>query len=136
MDGKSLAAVKAVRAGWLDRLQKELKTKTYRPSPVRRVMNPKSNGSQRPLGLPTVKDRVMQTALSPLLMPIWEADFHTLSFGFRLQRRAHQAIDEIHRAAQQGYVLIIVADLSRYFDTIPHRELLKQVGRRVSDGSV
>jgi retron-type reverse transcriptase len=74
--------------------------------------------------------------LSLLLMPIWEADFHPLSFGFRPQRRAHQAIDEIHRAAQQGYVEIIDADLSRYFDTIPHRELLKQVARRVSDGSV
>jgi RNA-directed DNA polymerase len=102
VDGESLAAVKAARAGWLDRLQQELKTKTYRPSPVRRVMIPKGNGSHRPLGIPTVKDRVVQTALSLLLMPIWEADFHPLSFGFRPQRRAHQAIDEIHRAAQRN----------------------------------
>lgn len=136
VDGERLAAVKADRAGWLDRLQQELKAKTYRPSPVRRVLIPKSNGGQRPLGIPTVKDRVVQTAMSLLLMPIWEADFHPLSYGFRPKRRAKQAIDEIHRAARQGYVEIIDADLSRYFDTIPHRELLKQVGRRVSDGSV
>jgi RNA-directed DNA polymerase len=89
VDGESLAAVKAVRVGWLDRLQQELKTKTYRPSPVRRVKIPRSNGSQTPLGIPTVKDRVVQTALSLLLMPIWEADFHPLSFGFRPQRWAH-----------------------------------------------
>jgi group II intron reverse transcriptase/maturase len=98
-------------------------------------MIPKSNGSQRPLGTPTVKGRVVQTALSLLLMPIWEADFHPLSYGFRPERRAHQAVDEVHRAAQQGYVEIIDADLSRNFDMIPHRELIEQVARLVSDGS-
>ena len=79
VDGESLVAFKAVRVGWLDRFQSEIKTKTDWPSPVRRVMIPKSNGSQRPLGIPTVKDRVVQTALSLLLMPIWEADFHWIS---------------------------------------------------------
>lgn len=139
VDGETLASIHAspsVRQQWLDRLQEELKTKTYRPSPVRRVMIPKSSGGERPLGIPTVKDRVVQTAVSLVLMPIWEADFHPRSYGFRPQRRAHQAIAEIQQAVRRGYVEIIDADLSKYFDTIPHRELMKAVARRVSDGSV
>jgi len=139
VDGESLAAIHATaerRQQWLEGLLEELRTKTYRPRPVRRVMIPKSSGGARPLGIPTVKDRVVQTALCLVLMPIWEADFHPRSFGFRPKRRAHQAIAEIQKAVQQGYVEIIDADLSKYFDTIPHRGLMKAVARRVSDGSV
>jgi RNA-directed DNA polymerase len=139
VDGQSLASINATAAAreqWLDRLQEELKTKTYRPSAVRRVMIPKSSGGERPLGIPTVKDRVVQTALCLMLMPIFEADFHPRSYGFRPKRRAHQAIAEIQKAVQQGYVEIIDADLSKYFDTIPHRQLMKAVAQRVSDGSV
>ena len=140
VDGESLGSIHvsaAAREQWLDRLQEELKTKTYRPSPVLRVMIPKSGGvGERPLGIPTVKDRVVETALCLVLMPIFEADFHPCSYGFRPKRRAHQAIEEIQKAVQQGYVEIIDADLSKYFDTIPHRELMKAVARRVSDGSV
>ena len=88
------------------------------------------------MGIPTVKDRVVQTAVCLMLMPILEADFHPRSYGFRPKRRAHQAIAEIQKAVQQGYVEIIDADLSKYFDTIPHRELMKAVARRISDGSV
>jgi group II intron reverse transcriptase/maturase len=140
VDGESLAAINASpvrRQQWLERVREELKTKTYRPSPVRRVMIPKGTGEgKRPLGIPTVKDRVVQMAVYLLLLPIFEADFHPRSYGFRPKRRAQQAIAEIQEAVYDGYVEIIDADLSKYFDTIPHRELLKAVARRVSDGSV
>jgi len=139
VDGQTLAVIHAnpqVRQQWLDCLREELRTKTYRPSPVRRVLIPKRGGGERPLGIPTVKDRVVQTALCLMLMPIFEADFHPRSYGFRPKRQAHQAIEEIQKAVQQGYVEIIDADLSKYFDTIPHRGLVKAVARRVSDGSV
>jgi len=139
VDGETLQSIKANPQGrqqWLERLQEELKTKGYRPSPVRRVMIAKSGGGRRPLGIPTVKDRVVQTAVCLLLMPIWEADFHPRSYGFRPKRRAHQAIDAIVQDVRAGYTEIIDADLSKYFDTIPHRELLRMVARRISDGSI
>jgi group II intron reverse transcriptase/maturase len=136
VDGESLASVKSKRRWWLEQLRAELQTKQYRPSPVLRVMIPKRSGGQRPLGIPTVKDRVVQTALYMVLMPIWEADFHPQSYGFRPKRRAHQAIDGICQAVHQGYVAIIDADLTNYFGTIPHRALMKMMARRVSDGSV
>jgi group II intron reverse transcriptase/maturase len=139
VDGETLKSINdgpQRRQQWLDRLQEELKTKGYRPSPVRRVMIPKAGGGQRPLGIPTVRDRVVQTAVCVLLMPIWEADFHPQSYGFRPKRRAHQAIDAIVRGVQQGYTEFIDADLAKYFDTIPHRELMRMVAKRVSDGSI
>ena len=119
VDGETLESINTdlqTRQQWLDRLQEELKAKRYRPSPVRRVMIPKRSGGERPLGIPTVKDRVVQTALYLVLMPIWEADFHSQSYGFRPKRRAHQAIDGICQAVHQGYVEIIDADLSNYLD--------------------
>jgi RNA-directed DNA polymerase len=139
VDGETLESIQAsaqTRQQWLDGLQAELKTKRYRASPVRRVMIDKAGGGQRPLGIPTVKDRVVQMAVYLLLMPIWEADFHPQSYGFRPKRRAHQAIDAINEAVYQGYVEMIDADLSKYFDSIPHRQLMKKVAQRVSDGSV
>lgn len=139
VDGETIESTNATpekRQQWLAGLQEELRTKRYRPSPVRRVMIPKSSGGERPLGIPTVKDRVVQTAVCLLLMPIWEADFHPQSYGFRPKRRAHQAMDTIVHGVHQGYTEMIDADLTKYFDTIPHRGLMRTVAKRVSDGSI
>jgi RNA-directed DNA polymerase len=136
VDGVTTEAVKAASAAFLDGMQAELRNRTYRPSPVLRVWIPKSDGKQRPLGIPTVKDRVVQTALVLLLQPIFEADFNEYSYGYRPGRSAHQALDTICKALVEGKREVIDADLSGYFDTIPHAALLKEVARRVSDGSI
>lgn len=139
IDGQTIEEITAspeVKAHWLEHLQQELRARTYRPAPVRREYLPKPDGGQRPLGIPTVKDRVVQMALYLVLMPIFEADYHPLSFGFRPRRNAHQAMDAIRSALISGRTEVVDADLSKYFDTIPHDRLLRAVARRVSDGSV
>lgn len=139
VDGQTIGSITGTpdtRRRWLDTLQTELQTKTYRASPVRRVYIPKSSGGQRPLGIPTVKDRVAQMAAYLVLMPIFEADFHPHSFGFRPKRNAHQALDTIVEALRSGRTEVLDADLSKYFDMIPHRQLLRAAARRISDGSV
>lgn len=139
VDGQTIESITGSpekQSQWLGSLRRELQTKTYRPSPVRRVWIPKNSGGQRPLGIPTVKDRVVQMAAMLVLMPIFEADFHPRSFGFRRRRDAHQAIEAIVGAMRRGRTEVVDADLSKYFDRIPHRGLLKLVARRVSDGSV
>ena len=138
VDGESLETITASaqsREQWLEALREELHAKSYRPSPVRRVLIPKRSGGERPLGIPTVKDRVVQAAVYLVLMPIYEADFHDQSYGFRPKRRAHQAMDAISAAVKTGRVEVLDADLSKFFDMIPHRALLREVARRVSDGS-
>jgi group II intron reverse transcriptase/maturase len=139
VDGETLEEIYASeeqRQQWMESLAEELRTRRYRASPVRRVMIAKSGGGERPLGIPTIKDRVVQTAVCLLLMPIWEADFHPNSYGSRPKRRAQQAVEAIVSGVHQGYTEIIDADLTKYFDTIPHRELMKKVAQRVSDGSI
>lgn len=139
VDGVSieeLAADAQMEAAWLKALREELHRKTYRPAPVRRVKIPKASGGTRGLGIPTVKDRVVQMAVYLVLMPIFEADFHPRSFGFRPGRGAHQAVEAIREALRLGKTEVVDADLAQYFDTIPHRKLLRQVARRVSDGMI
>jgi len=136
VDGVTTEQVRTDSSAFLDLLQTELRSKSYRPSPVLRVWIPKTDGKQRPLGIPTVKDRVVQTTLVLLLQPIFEADFNEGSFGYRPGRDAHQAMDAIRKAVWQGRYEVIDADLSDYFGSIPHAALLKLMARRVSDGSI
>ena len=121
---------------WLAGLREELVSKTYRPDPVQRVMIPKKGGGERALGIPTIRDRVVQTAAKLVLEPIFEADFEDNAYGYRPARGAADAVKDVHRHLKRGYTDVVDADLSRYFDSIPHDDLLKSVARRVVDGSV
>jgi RNA-directed DNA polymerase len=134
VDGETFRAIeKQGVEAWLAALGESLHAKTYRPSPVRRVRIPKPGGGERPLGIPTIRDRVAQTAAKWVLEPILEADFDDSAFGYRPGRSAVQAVQEVHRGLCEGSTQVVDADLSKYFDTIPHAELMQSIARRVAD---
>jgi hypothetical protein len=137
VDGVAFADIEAagVEPG-LAALRKELCERTYRPAPVRRVLIPKPGGGERPRGIPTIRDRVVQTAAKLVLEPIFEADFEDSAYGYRPRRSAQDAVRAVHAALREGYTEVVDADLSKYFDTIPHQELLQCVARRVTDRHV
>jgi RNA-directed DNA polymerase len=134
VDGTTFEGIEALGLeGWLGGLGKDLREKTYRPSPVKRVMIPKPGGGERPLGIPTIRDRVAQMAAKLVLEPIFEADFEDSAYGYRPRRSAQQAVQAVHEAVCEGYDDVVDADLSKYFDTIPHDQLMQSVARRVVD---
>jgi len=118
---------------WLNGLGKQLHDKTYQPQPVRRVMIPKPGGGERPLGIPTIRDRVAQTAAKLILEPIFEADLEPNAYGYRPRKSAQDAVRKVDELLHEGYTDIVDADLSKYFDTIPHSELMQCVARRIVD---
>src|SRR6266705_353982 len=137
VDGQGFEQIESGgRKEWLTGLRNDLRAKTYKPQPVRRVMIPKPGGGERPLGIPTIRDRVAQTAAKLVLEPIFEADLEPESYGYRPKRSAQDAIEKVHKLLCEGYTDVVDADLSQYFDTIPHRELMQCVARRVVDRDV
>src|ERR1700680_3512185 len=136
-DGVSFAEIEAQGLeAWLAGLREDLVSKRYRADPVRRVLIPKPDGGERPLGIPTIRDRVVQTAAKLVLEPIFEADFEDSAYGYRPVRGAVDAVKEVPRLICRGHTDVVDADLSRYFDSIPHDELLKSVARRIVDRHV
>ena len=139
VDGVSIEQVQNSEhgiSGFLSEIEQSLKDRTYRPQAVKRTYIPKPNGKLRPLGIPTVKDRVVQTAVLLIVEPIFEADFLDCSYGFRPGRSAHDALEEVKQNLQQGRREVYDADLQSYFDTIPHEKLMAAVQKRIVDGAV
>jgi RNA-directed DNA polymerase len=135
-DGQSTDRFAAQAERYLTELQQQLETGSYRPSPIKRVEIPKGDGGTRPLGIPTVKDRIVQTALKMTIEPIFEAQFRPGSYGFRPGRSCRDALREVDRLLKDGHCHVVDADLKSYFDTIPHDRLMRLVEGSISDGRV
>lgn len=137
IDGKTIKDIEAEGVDeFLKTIQQELRTKEYSPQPAKRVYIPKPDGRQRPLSIPTIKDRVVQMALKLIIEPIFEADFEDNSYGYRPQRSAQEAAKEIRKFLNYGLTKVIDADLEDCFGSIPHRELLDMIAKRIVDGKV
>ena len=137
VDGQTFEDIETYgRERWLDELAQELKSRTYQPLPVRRVYIPKPDGKQRPLGVPAIRDRAAEVAAVLILEPIFEADLPPEQYAYRQDRSALDAVRRVHKLVNTGHGEIVDADLSSYFDTLPHSELLKSVARRVVDGAM
>ena len=138
VDGQEFDDIEKYGVGrWLDELARELGRRTYRPQPVRRVMIPKPGGSgERPLGIPAIKDRVAETAAMVILEPIFEADLQPEQYAYRPDRSALDAVRHVHKLLNTGHGQIVDADLSGYFDSIPHSDLMRSVARRIVDGAM
>ena len=137
VDGVTFAAIEAAGLEqWLSETMRMLRERTYRPDPVRRVMIPKPTGGERPLGLPTIRDRVVQTAAKLVIEPIFEADLEPSAYGYRPRRSAGDAVEAVHGLLRRGYTDVVDADLTQYFDTIPHDQLMRSVARRIVDKDI
>jgi group II intron reverse transcriptase/maturase len=137
VDGQTFEEIEAYgQERWLDELAQELESRTYRPLPVRRVYIPKPDGKQRPLGVPAIRDRAAEMAAVLVLEPIFEADLQPEQYAYRKDRSALDAVKHVHKLINTGHGEIVDADLSSYFDTLPHCDLLKSLARRVVDGAM
>ena len=136
VDGQGVERFAADAERYLTELHENLKNGSYRPSPVKRVDIPKGGGQTRPLGIPTIKDRIVQTALKMTIEPIFEVQFRPGSYGFRPGRSCKEALREVDRLLKEGFTHVVDADLKSYFDTIPHDKLMARVGETISDGRV
>jgi len=136
VDKISISRFRSNASGYLEEVERDLRNDSYHPAPVRRVYIPKSGKRIRPLGIPTVKDRIVQTALKMVLEPIFEREFLPTSYGFRPKRGCKDALREVDRLLKEGYTWVVDADIKSYFDTIPHKALLDCIREKVSDGKI